>query len=126
MLHPMDGKTDTGFGELAAALARECEGLPLIDADSALDDARRFLWLRQFSGASTKALLEQLTSEHLETGLRIADLLDGKVSPMEAENVFTEARAALWMSTFANIPDSLFAHQLRAHAERHEPGAKLH
>lgn len=122
----MSDDTEAGFTELAADLAKECEGLSLIDADRALDDARRFLWLRQFSGASRDALFAGMISDHLDTARRIADRLDGIVTPMEAETVFLETRTLLWMKTFAAVPGSLFAHQLRAHVERHDPDEKLH
>lgn len=100
------------------AIAGDCEGLTLIEADIALDDARRFLWFKQFSGASDQALKERLSGPQLAAATRIAERLLGVVTPLEAERVFHEVRTILWMSDFAAVPESLFARQLQAHEER--------
>lgn len=110
-------KTEKGFSEIAVRLANQCAGLSLIDADRVLDDARRYLWMRRFSGISKEALMRELASPHLETALRIGGELDGAVTPFEAEAIFTEARLYLWMETFAEVPGSLFSEQLRAYLE---------
>ncbi|MBF0247992.1 MAG: hypothetical protein HQL36_07965 [Alphaproteobacteria bacterium] len=104
------------------ALVGECEGLTLIDADIVLDDARRYLWLKQFTGASDEAMLERLAGPHLTGAARIAEQLVGVVTPLEAEQVFLEVRTVLWMAEFAAIPESLFARQLQAHDERNRAG----
>lgn len=123
---PMPDDTEMGFTELAATLAQECEGLSLIVADQAMDDARRFLWLRQFAGTSKEALFGAMISDHLDVAKRIADRLDGIVTAMEAESVFLEVRCLLWMRTFAAVPGSLFARQFKAHIERQDADPKIH
>lgn len=116
---------DTHRKTLIQSIADECEGLSLIDADIALDDARRYLWLKQFSGASDKALKERLAGPQLMVAARIAERLVSFVTPLEAEQVFLEARTALWVAEFAAIPESLFARQLQAHHERNRKGVVI-
>jgi hypothetical protein len=101
-----------------------CESLTLIEADIALDDARRYLWLKQFSGASDAALKERLKNPHMDIAMQIADRLEG-ISPLEAESIFLEARCSIWMAEFAAIPESIFARQLHAHNERSQDRVTL-
>lgn len=110
-------KEKTEISQLAVKLADECAGLAMIDADRALDDARRYLWIRRFSGVSKDALMRELAGSHLDTALRIAGHLDSVVTTLEAESLFTEARLYLWMKAFAAVPESLFAKQFEAYAE---------
>lgn len=106
------------FSERAVLIAGQCEAMSLMQADIALDDARRYIWLKQFSGASEDALRRELgdVREALAKGLEIAGTLDG-MPPMEAEEVILEARIYLWMTAFARVPSSMFAMQLQAHNE---------
>ena len=117
----MVAKTEKGFSEIAVKMAGQCAGLSLIDADRVLDDARRYLWMRRFSGISKEALMRKLASPHLETALRIGgDLDNAMTTPFDAEAIFTEARLYLWMEAFTEVPGSLFAEQLRAYIEMHD------
>ncbi|GAB6051719.1 hypothetical protein JCM17960_05390 [Magnetospira thiophila] len=55
----------------------------------------------------------------------LAEQLVGVVTPLEAEQVFLEVRAVLWMADFAGIPESMFARQLQAHDERNREGFSI-
>lgn len=106
------------FSERAVRIAGLCDGMSVIEADITLDDARRYIWLKQFSGASDDALKRELgdVRNTLAKGLEIVGALDG-LPPMDAEEVILETRIYLWMTAFARVPSSLFAAQLRAHVE---------
>ena len=92
----MSREAATGRGErtnLGLRLAGECMGLSLIEADTVLDNARRYVWLRSFSGASNDALDREIAGvPNFAVSRRIVDHLDGIVTHMEAEQVFLEAR----------------------------------
>jgi hypothetical protein len=95
-----------------------CDRLSLFEADLALDDARRFIWIRQFSGAPDLAIKDQLSELRLDVALEIADRMIDIVSALEAESIIMEVRVAIWMAGYAAIPGSLFARQLRAHRKQ--------
>ena len=99
MLAPMGastyGETATGRDkqpDLGLRLAGECVGLSLVEADMTLDNARRYVWLRSFSGASNDALDREITGvPNFAVSRRIVDHLAGIVTHIEAEQVFLEA-----------------------------------
>ena len=120
-MNPTEPPMVPSVSALALHVAGECAGLSLIEADIALDIARRYLWLRAFSGAAGETLDDELAGTvHFAVARRIVSRLDGSGDPhhLDAEQVLLEARLALWMQNFARIPDSLFAQQWRAFHER--------
>lgn len=113
MADDIDFKLKSFSGE-ALKIAAHCQGLSLIEADQALDDARRFIWIRQFTGASQAALEKELNP--LANAIEIIRTLED-VTPLGIEKLFLEVRMYLWMQNFARVPGSLFAKQLQAHSE---------
>ena len=118
----MSGETPTAqiVSELALRITDECAGLSLVEADIALDMARRYIWFRAFSGASDETLEKELAGgAYFPLARRIVSHLDSIAHHhLEAEPVILEARIALWMQGFARIPGSLFAQQWQAFHER--------
>ncbi|RCK41960.1 hypothetical protein [Thalassospira profundimaris] len=104
------------YADAAVDLAEQLDDVPLMIADVVLDDVRRYLWLRQFSGASKQALILGMTTEETEQAIQIANSLDGSVTLNEAEEIIHEARAIMWGATFSQIPRSHFAKSILANA----------
>jgi hypothetical protein len=113
---------ERGFSERTIAIAEHCEGMSLIEADICLDDVRRFIWIRQFSGASREALEKELAP--VPVAYEIIDAI-GEATPLDAEELFLEVRLYLWMSTFIRVPQSQFSQMFEATIEKGQ-GATIH
>lgn len=109
----------------AIDLADECDGLSLIEADRALDDARRALWLRHFSDAPVGELVAPSDRPGASVARQIALRLDGVVTVLEADPVLLEARIVLWSRRFDRETAAALADQLRADAADPAPGTRL-
>ena len=105
---------ECGFSDRARAIAEYCKGMSLIEADICLDDVRRFIWIRQFSGASREALEKELTP--VPIAYEIVEALDD-ATPLDVEELFLEVRLFLWMGTFARVPNSKFSRMFEAFIE---------
>ena len=107
-------------------VAEICAGVPLLEADKALDDARRIAWMKVFAGMAEEVCLATLKPSRL--ALTVALVIDRLTVP-EIEDLFSDVRAFLWMKEYAAFPKSAFGQQLRAvldHAKEKKAGRKFH
>lgn len=117
------------FSESAARIGDLCKNMSLIAADRALDGARRFVWMRQFTGTSNRVLMGQLANEELDViATKTAEILGllRSMSIEQVEHALFEARLLLWMRAFGQASGTLFAEQLKAYMERDVGGAPEH
>ena len=85
-------------------LSEAVEGLHILKADAAIDEARRLLWLAQFKG---KKISEIKDAPVNEPPWRMALALAGK--PLDiATQILEGGRLAIWLSCFPDANPDLF------------------
>lgn len=118
----MDKDQLDGFPAFAVELAQECAGMTLLDADRALDDARRYLWMWHFgSGPKNDPVPPLLAAAH-----RIASRMHGVFAPLEVDDQLLEVRLYLWACYFESKQGSRFKEQLTASGEGRRAGPSIH
>jgi hypothetical protein len=101
----------------AEAIVGMLEGLDLLGADRALDDARRICWMKVFGGRSDDETLVQLGGEIPKPAIEIATRCAGLTLHL-VEVLLMHARILLWAQNFARLPDTNFGQQHIAQGER--------
>lgn len=105
---------------LVAVIVQSLASLALREVDRALDDARRVLWLKGFSGEPLTAAIEAACPS--APALAILPLLDGKtVHGVDA--LLTEARFLVWMTAWSGVEGSAFADRCRDESGRRKDDA---
>ncbi|MAL80661.1 MAG: hypothetical protein CMN55_16410 [Sneathiella sp.] len=101
---------------IAVRIVDKLAGRKFLECDEILDNMRRFLWLKRFSGASDEMVLE-----HLKDASIIAEIAQ-EIMPfsiLDAEEIIMETRLALWMQNYARVPGSVFGRQYLASTGDH-------
>ncbi len=100
------------IGRLADEIAIGLSAAPLLESDFALDEARRFMFTKVYSGFRDAQVQAQLSTP--PAALAIAAKLEG-TSLNEAQEVLAMVRRTLWSSYFATIPETKFGREFAAH-----------
>lgn len=94
------------LARLAGEIAQSLAAYAIVDADVVLDEARRLVFLVQFSGAGIDECIERLAVP--AEAVVVARKFEG-FTIEEVGIVVPTARYALWVANFATLPDSAFA-----------------
>lgn len=83
--------------------------MTFLQADRALDDARRLVWLSAFSERGDTEVTSEVnpSAEGMEVARRLDNLLMPQVSA-----VLESARVVIWGRTFAAIPESRYGREM--------------
>ncbi|MCF8468014.1 MAG: hypothetical protein K9G33_11470 [Sneathiella sp.] len=101
---------------IAVRIIDKLVGKKLLECDEILDNMRRYLWFKRFTGASDKMIMEHLKNASIAA--EIAQEL-APFSIIVAEEIIMEARLAIWMQNYARVPGSVFGRQFLASSGEH-------
>jgi hypothetical protein len=109
-----DGAEDRSalIGRLADELAIGLSAAPLLEVDFALDEARRFMFTKVYSGFRDARVQAQLSTPR--AALAIAAKMEGTTLD-EAQEVLAIVRRTLWSSHFATIPETKLGREFAAY-----------
>ncbi|MEX1034409.1 MAG: hypothetical protein WDZ54_00525 [Sneathiella sp.] len=101
---------------IGARIINKLVGKKFLECDEILDDMRRYLWFKRFTGASDEMILEHLKDAAF--AFEIAQEL-APFNIIDAEEIILEARLGLWMQNYARVPGSVFGRQVLANTGEH-------
>lgn len=90
---------------VARALHERLVSLDMKQAEEAIEDARKVIWVSAFSGASTSAAAQIYARSPVATAMA-ADLAGRTL--LQIEEVLQELRFGLYMNAFGAIPGTRF------------------
>lgn len=104
------------LARLSAEISHSLANYTVVDADVIIDEARRLMYMVQFSGAGMDECVKRLVvpDPAVEVARRFAGF-----SIEECEIIITTVRSALWSVAFADLADTHFGRLFKQHQLDH-------